>query len=43
MARVRKIWEHKAHRFVHGHIVLFAAICSRDERPSSNATTAACA
>jgi SRSO17 transposase len=29
MARVSKIWEHKTQRFVHGHIVLFAAICFR--------------
>jgi hypothetical protein len=29
MARVSKIWEHKSQRFVHGHIVLFAAVCFR--------------
>jgi hypothetical protein len=29
MARLSKIWEHKSQKFVHGHIVLFAAICFR--------------
>ena len=29
MARLSKIWEHKSHRFVHGHIVLFAAVLFR--------------
>lgn len=29
MARVSKIWDHKRQKFVHGHIVLFAAICFR--------------
>ena len=29
MARLSKIWDHKHQRFVHGHIVLFAAVCFR--------------
>ena len=29
MARISKIWDHKSQKFVHGHIVLFAAICFR--------------
>lgn len=29
MARVSKIWDHKLQKFVHGHIVLFAAILFR--------------
>jgi SRSO17 transposase len=29
MARLSKIWDHKQQRFVHGHIVLFAAILFR--------------
>ena len=29
MARLSKIWEHKLQKFVHGHIVLFAAVCFR--------------
>ena len=29
MARVSKIWDHKNQKFVHGHIVLFAAVCFR--------------
>jgi SRSO17 transposase len=29
MDRLSKIWDHKLQRFVHGHIVLFAAICFR--------------
>lgn len=29
MDRLSKIWDHKNQRFVHGHIVLFAAICFR--------------
>jgi SRSO17 transposase len=29
MARLSKIWDHKEQKFVHGHIVLFAAICFR--------------
>jgi SRSO17 transposase len=29
MARVSKIWDHKQQRFVHGHIVLFAAVLFR--------------
>jgi SRSO17 transposase len=29
MPRVSKIWDHKQQRFVHGHIVLTAAICFR--------------
>ncbi len=29
MDRLSKIWDHKRQRFVHGHIVLFAAICFR--------------
>jgi SRSO17 transposase len=29
MARLSKIWDHKQQRFVHGHIVLFAAIVFR--------------
>jgi len=29
MARISKIWDHKQQRFVHGHIVLFAAILFR--------------
>ena len=29
MARISKIWDHKQQRFVHGHIVLFAAIMFR--------------
>ena len=29
MARISKIWDHKQQKFVHGHIVLFAAICFR--------------
>jgi hypothetical protein len=29
MERLSKIWDHKDQKFVHGHIVLFAAICFR--------------
>jgi SRSO17 transposase len=29
MDRLSKIWDHKEQKFVHGHIVLFAAICFR--------------
>jgi SRSO17 transposase len=29
MERLSKIWDHKEQKFVHGHIVLFAAICFR--------------
>ena len=29
MDRLSKIWDHKQQKFVHGHIVLFAAICFR--------------
>jgi SRSO17 transposase len=29
MDRVSKIWDHKQQKFVHGHIVLFAAVCFR--------------
>lgn len=29
MARISKIWDHKQQKFVHGHIILFAAICFR--------------
>jgi SRSO17 transposase len=29
MARLSKIWDHKRQRFVHGHIVLFAAVLFR--------------
>jgi hypothetical protein len=29
MARISKIWDHKRQKFVHGHIVLFAAILFR--------------
>ena len=29
MDRLSKIWDHKRQKFVHGHIVLFAAICFR--------------
>jgi SRSO17 transposase len=29
MDRLSKIWDHKQQRFVHGHIVLFAAVCFR--------------
>jgi len=29
MDRLSKIWDHKDQKFVHGHIVLFAAVCFR--------------
>jgi SRSO17 transposase len=29
MARLSKIWDHKQQKFVHGHIILFAAVCFR--------------
>jgi SRSO17 transposase len=29
MDRLSKIWDHKQQKFVHGHVVLFAAICFR--------------
>jgi SRSO17 transposase len=29
MDRLSKIWDHKEQKFVHGHIVLFAAVCFR--------------
>jgi SRSO17 transposase len=29
MDRISKIWDHKEQKFIHGHIVLFAAICFR--------------
>ena len=29
MARISKIWDHKSQKFVHGHIVLFAAVLFR--------------
>lgn len=29
MDRLSKIWDHKQQKFVHGHIVLFAAVCFR--------------
>lgn len=29
MARISKIWDHKNQKFVHGHIVLVAAVCFR--------------
>ena len=29
MARLSKIWDHKLQKFVHGHVVLFAAVCFR--------------
>jgi SRSO17 transposase len=29
MDRLSKIWDHKEQKFVHGHIILFAAVCFR--------------